>query len=196
MSRTNAKYDNVTVMLHWVIGIGILVLGGIELFRHEFPKGHFIREGFKAIHQPAGTVIFALIMFRLMWRMTMAKVPTPQTIPGPSAIAAKLVHLALYALMIALPLAGMLYVFGSNKVIDFGAFSLALQLKDVIGGSAKSMREVHEALGLTIMVLGLAHAAAALAHHYLLKDDVLARMRIGRRPHVDQEPRGPIVAAQ
>ena len=197
MSKTSGKYDNVTVALHWIIGIGILSLAGLELFRQEFPKGHFIREGLKALHQPTGTALFVLIMFRLAWRMTIAKAPAMPSANGLSAIAAKIVHLALYALMIGLPLLGLLYVFGSNKVVEFGLFSLAMPLKETIGGAAKSLRYWHETLGVAILVLGLVHAAAALMHHYVLKDGLLSRMRFSRSSGTNQRPpQEPIYAAE
>lgn len=179
MSSTTKKYDTVTVILHWVIGIGILALAGLELFRHEFPKGHFIREGLKPLHQPAGTALFALIMFRVMWRSLFARVPA-EAQRGAASLAAKLMHVALYAMMIGLPLLGILYVFGSNKAIDFGWFSLALPMKDMLGGTAKAMKEMHEAGGIAILVLALVHAAAALFHHYGLKDGLMARMSLSR----------------
>lgn len=44
--RTSPRtYDTVSILLHWTVGIGILLLAGTELLRHEFPKGHLIREG-------------------------------------------------------------------------------------------------------------------------------------------------------
>lgn len=195
MNNTTKKYDTVTIILHWVIGIGILAIAGLELFRHEFPKGHFIREGMKSIHQPAGTVIFALIMLRIMWRVTFAKVPA-ETNRGVASLGAKFVHLALYALMIGLPLVGMLYVFGSNKSIDFGWFALAVPMKDTLGGIAKSMKEIHEVGGISILVLALVHAAAALVHHYGLKDGLMSRMSFSRRLRRDNDDRDVLAAAE
>lgn len=183
MNRTTSRYDNVTVILHWVIGIGIILLAGTELFRHEFPKGHAIREGLKFIHQPAGTVLFALILARLGWRMFGTRAPAAKPGEGFGEKAAKAMHVALYAMMVAIPLLGLLYTFGSDKSIDFGLFQLALPLKAMIGGAAKSFRELHETLGIAILGLALVHALAALAHHYLLKDGLMQRMALGDRRH-------------
>ena len=182
MQSRPEKYDNVTVTLHWIIGIGILLLAGLELFRGEFPKGHFIREGLKPIHQPMGTILFALILFRIAWRAMAAKVPSGAHSSGWSALAARAVHFALYALMITLPVLGLIYVFGNDKGVDFGVFKIALPLKDVLGGYAKSARWWHETLGIGILLLALLHAAAALGHHYILRDGLLNRMRFAPRP--------------
>lgn len=173
-------YDRTTIILHWVIGIGIILLAGTELIRHEFPRGSAIRVGLAPIHQPLGLTLFALILFRLVWRLTGARVPH---VPGPSQLIdglAKLMHLALWIMMLALPIIGLVAVLGNDKAINFGLFQIAIPLKGVIGGAAKQAREVHETLGTAMLVLALLHAAAALVHHYVLKDDVLARMRGGR----------------
>ena len=127
MKREANKYDGVMVMLHWVIGVGIILLAGTELFRQEFPKGHFIREGLRFIHQPAGTVLFALILVRLVWRMTLAKVPSPQQPHGFGEPAAKIVHTSLYGLMVAIPL--LLFAAGMDTVVSTQAIEeFALRL--------------------------------------------------------------------
>lgn len=175
------RYDNLMVILHWVIAVGIVALAGIELMRHEFPKGSLMREGLKPIHQPLGTLLFALILVRVSWRVTFARLPDVHSGRVWSIIAAGLVHLALYGAMLALPLLGLIYVFGSGKSVDFGLFTLALPLKEVFGSYAKSARSLHETLGVGILLLSFLHAAAALFHHYVLKDGLLDRMRLARR---------------
>lgn len=181
MRRRVETYDNVMVTLHWIIGLGILLLGGLELFRQEFPRGHVIREGLRPIHQPLGTVLFVLICIRVTWRLLVARMSSAWHGGGLSGIAAHLVHLILYALMIGLPVLGMIYVFASDKSIDFGVFKLALPLKDFLGDYAKPARWWHEVLGIGMLALALLHAAAALFHHYVLQDKLLSKMRLSTR---------------
>ena len=177
MQKRATKYDNVTVLLHWVIGLGIIAIGILEIMRHEFPKGTLIREGLKPLHQPAGTVLFALILVRILWRTAFGTTVAAAKRMDLSAYAAKLTHLALYAMMVALPLLGMLSVIARGKPIDFGLFQIAMPLGDVISAYSGLLKSTHEALGYGILLLAFVHAAAALGHHYVLKDDVLARMR-------------------
>ena len=42
--------------------------------------------------------------------------------------------------------------------------------------TARAVKEVHEVLSNALLFLALAHAAAALFHHWILRDDVLRRM--------------------
>lgn len=83
-------------------------------------------------------------------------------------------------MMVALPLLGMLSVFARGKPIDFGLFQLVIPLGDLIGRYAGVLKSAHEALGYGILLLAFVHAAAALGHRYVLKDDVLSRMRFKR----------------
>lgn len=175
----DVRYDRVSIALHWAVAIGVLALAGLELFRHEFPKGNFIREGLKPIHQPAGTVLLMLILARIGWAFTFLRKPAIEG--GPAGLVAKLVHLGLYGLMIAIPAVGLASVLGAGKAVDFGAFALSAPLQPVIGTYAKGLRSLHEDLAMAMLGLVLLHAAAALAHHYLLKDDVLRRMLLGGR---------------
>ena len=94
-------------------------------------------------------------------------------------ILAKLMHLALYALMIGLPLAGWLILSAAGKPIPF----FGLELPPLVGPNpdlAKQIKDVHEAAASLGMALIAAHAAAALYHHYRMRDNTLIRMMPGK----------------
>ena len=95
-------------------------------------------------------------------------------------LAAKAMHLALYAMMLGLPIAGWLILSASGKPIPF----YGLQLPALIGENkdlAHTIKEVHETVGTAgYFLIGL-HALAGLYHHYFAKDDTLLRMLPERR---------------
>ena len=69
MPEDRTRYDTVSIVLHWSVGISIIAIAAIEILRGEvFPKGSYFREALKAFHDPAGTVVFALVLLRLFWR--------------------------------------------------------------------------------------------------------------------------------
>ena len=89
-------------------------------------------------------------------------------------------HYALYGFMIAMPLAGWLMLSAAGKNIPF----FGLQWPALMGESnniAEFIKEIHETGGTLGYFLIAFHAAAALIHHYLLRDDTLRRML----PHPD-----------
>jgi cytochrome b561 len=92
---------------------------------------------------------------------------------------AMVVHLALYGLMIGMPLAGWLILSGEGKPILF----FGLELPPLIGRNealADQAEEIHELVGTIGYYLIALHTAAALAHQYILHDGVLARMMPSR----------------
>ena len=180
MSDAPRRYDGVTVFLHWSIGVGIIVVAAAELLRGEFPKGA-MREGLKVLHDPAGTVVFALVLMRLVWRSTHTAPQMPDGMRPWERLAAKLTHLTLYLMMVAIPLTGMAATFARGRPIDFGLFQIALQFDGFVNrGAARTLKGVHEFLGQAVLVVAFLHALAALWHHYVRKDDVLVRMLPGR----------------
>jgi cytochrome b561 len=88
-------------------------------------------------------------------------------------------HILLFALMIGMPLAGWLLLSASGKPIPF----FGLELQALTGESkslAKLVKEIHETGGTVgYFLIGL-HAAAALFHHYIVRDNTLLRMLPGR----------------
>jgi cytochrome b561 len=173
--NTEARYGGISIALHWLmLALLIGVYACIEL-RVNFPKGSETRELLKQWHFMLGLAIFALVWLRLLAR---AIAPTPKivpAIPAWQAIPAKLMHLALYALMIGAPLAGWLILSAAGKPIPF--FGLELPpLIDKNPDLAGQIKEWHELAGVTgYWLIGL-HALAGLFHHFVSRDNTLTRI--------------------
>lgn len=173
--NTTIRYGALSVGIHWLmLLLFIAVYGSIEL-RVLYEKGSDPREALKAWHFMLGLLVFGLVWLRIAARLSG---PTPNIQPAPDKVqqlSAKLLHLALYALMIGMPLTGWLVLSASGKVIPF----FGLELPALIGENkdlAKQIKEVHEFVGTTgYYLLGL-HVIAALYHHYIKRDDTLARI--------------------
>ena len=171
------RYHLSSVALHWLmLALFIAVYASINL-RELFDKGTAPREALKSLHFMLGLLMFALVWLRLTMRI---KYPAPAIAPAPPAwqeAAARAAHLALYAIMIGMPLMGWLLLSAAGKSIPF----FGLELPALIGpdkGLAGQLKEVHETIGeLGYLLIG-AHAAAALFHHYIEGDNTLLRMRL------------------
>jgi cytochrome b561 len=160
------------------VGISIIAIAAIELLRGEiFPKGSYFSEALKAFHEPAGTVVFALVLLRLFWRSAHSSPAMPESMRSWERIVAGLTHYTLYAMMVAIPLTGIAYTLARSRPIDFGLFQIAYPLDHLFDRSAAgTLKNIHELLGQAVLALVFLHAAAALWHHYIRKDDVLTRM--------------------
>ncbi|WP_017939953.1 cytochrome b [Zestomonas thermotolerans] len=173
--NTSTRYGGLSIGLHWLMLLLIAAVYACIELKGFYPKGSEPRELLKQWHFILGLTVFALVWLRLLARLI---APTPRIEPAPpawQAFLAKLVHLALYALMIGAPLAGWLILSAAGKPIPFWG----LELPPLIGEDrelAGQIKELHELAGtLGYWLIGL-HAAAGLFHHYVMRDNTLKRM--------------------
>jgi cytochrome b561 len=160
--------------LHWSMAamiVGLYVLGAVV---EEVPRGAS-RDLGMMLHQSIGLVFVALILVRLAVR--------PAAAAATSAferISARAMHAALYVLMIVTPLAGLGKQWARGRFVDF--FGLVALPSPMAADRAlsKAFGAVHETAAVAILVLAGVHAAAALWHHFVRRDDVLRGM-LGRQ---------------
>lgn len=177
MATALERYGKVSILLHWItLALLVGVYACIEL-RELFPKGSDPREMLKTWHFMLGLTVFILVWARLVARLIG---PTPAIVPPiprwQHAIAVA-VEIALYALMIAMPLLGWLVLSAEGDAIPF--FGLELPALTAPNEPlAERAEEIHETIGTVgYFLIGL-HAAAALFHHYVQRDNTLRRMLI------------------
>jgi cytochrome b561 len=173
------KYAPIVIALHWLVLVLIVAAYASMEFRDIFERGSTGREMMKSSHYVIGLTILGLAIARLIAHVAM---PTPPIRPAPpvwQGLAAKAVHAALFALMIALPLVGWLILSAEGEPPSY----FGLQLPALVGPDralAERFEEVHETIAtLGYGLIGL-HVAAALYHHYVVHDNTLLRILPGR----------------
>ena len=170
-------YTRPAIALHWLIAL--LVVGGFSLglYMSDLPVSPQKLRYF-SWHKWSGITVLALTFVRLAWRLTH---PAPAPVPGLprwQEQAARTIHRVLYVLLFAIPLTGWMYSSASGyPVVYFGI--KALQLPDLVAKDkalADLLKAVHQSLNWTLLVLVAIHAAAALKHHFVDRDETLRRM--------------------
>lgn len=170
-----ARYSGGVIALHWLTVVLIVAVYASMELREFFPKGSVPRETLKTLHYILGLTVFTLVAVRILAHLVSVK---PLILPQPPAwqiVAARVMHVALIAFMIAMPLLGWLILSAEGDPIPFWG----LELPPLVAPDkdfAEQLEEIHETLGNVGYVLIGAHAAAALIHHYLLRDNTLSRM--------------------
>lgn len=170
-----AQYGRLSAGLHWVmLFLLVAVYASMEL-REFYPKGSAPREAMKTWHYMLGLCVLALAAVRLAIHFVG---PIPAISPAPSKWqeqGAKLMKVALYIFMLGVPVLGWMLLSAEGTPIPFFGWQLAALLNEN-KALAESIKEIHEtAATVGYFLIGL-HAAAALYHHYLLRDDTLRRM--------------------
>ena len=175
LRNTSATYGAVSVGFHWLmLGLLIAVYACMEL-RGYFPKGSAPREAMKTWHFMLGLSVLALAAARLLSNLFDRAPGITPLPPKWQTLSAHAMHIALYTLMLGLPLLGWLLLSASGKPIPFFGSHLPALLAEN-KDTADLIKEVHEAGATVGYVLIGAHAAAALFHHYVMRDDTLRRM--------------------
>lgn len=173
MSATVKNYPRALIGLHWLTLLLLAAVYACIELRGNFPRGSAIREGLKEWHYALGLLVFALLWLRLALRW---RGPLPANeLSGWQHWLAAGVHALLYLFMAAMPLLGWALVSAEGKLPEwFGVALPALLAPDPV--LVEQLEEVHETLGVAgYWLIGL-HAAAALFHHYWLRDATLRRM--------------------
>ena len=169
-------YNSLSITLHWLmLALIVAAYSTIEL-RELFSKGSDPRDALKSFHFMIGMSIFFLVWLRLAFRFIGGAAPaiTP-TLKKHQQKAAEFMHIALYILMIAMPILGWLLLSSVGKPVPFFGFEIPTLIEE--SQTLKPIfKELHELLGTAGYVLIGLHAAAGLFHHYVQRDDTMLRM--------------------
>ena len=162
-------------LLHWVIVLLVLCQFVVGFYAQPLPVG-IERLKMLTFHKSMGITVFALVILRLLWRWY---TPAPRLPAGMKPIerfGAHFSHVALYGLLLTLPILGWLTSNASNLTVRW--FYL-FNLPNLVGPDreiAKLTKLLHDAGAWCLLALVCLHVAAAFWHELVRKDGVLRRM--------------------
>jgi cytochrome b561 len=167
-----ARYDAATIALHWTTAVLVATLWIIGQTIDFWPRGP-LRVDYRSVHILLGALLACVILARLGWRASRgARVPAEG--PRLAVLAAKAVHWALYALVGTTIALGLLTAFAQGDSL-FGLLSLPSFAADN-RALARTLFGWHSLAANGVLILAGLHAAAALMHHHLMRDNTLRRM--------------------
>lgn len=170
-----ANYTRTAIALHWLVALLILVVLPLGMVMTELDLSP-TKLKLYSWHKWLGVTVFALAILRIVWRLTHAAPPLPESMPAWQRKAAAALHGLLYLLMLGLPLSG--WLMSSAKGFQTVWFGV-LPLPDLVAKNEQLghfFEETHETLvGLLLLMLAV-HVAATLKHHFVDRDDIAARM--------------------
>lgn len=171
----DTPYTRTAIALHWLIALLIFAAFPLGIYMHELP---FSPDKLRlySYHKWIGVTVFLLAAIRLSWRVTHIPPALPETMPGWEKFAAHATHYALYTLIFIIPLSG--WLMSSAKGFQTVWFGL-IPLPDLIDKNKELgdlLQQTHMLLNFALFGLLLGHVGAALKHHFLQHDDILARM--------------------
>lgn len=170
---TTARFTPVQILFHWLSALLVLTIIALPYGADFFASLLGGKGNVFTLHKSLGVVVLVLTLLRLAYRGR--KVAPQQLEPQQSRtqqLAAAGGHGLLYLLLLMMPISGLL--FGSKPINLFWLVEVGpLPFSSDIRGVAKDVHIVGQYV-LFAMILG--HAAVALWHHYVRRDDVLKNM--------------------
>jgi cytochrome b561 len=175
LRNTTARWGILAQSLHWIVVALVITQFILARIAHELPLG-LEKLAMLARHKSVGITILLLALIRLIWRAFNPTPALPDTLKPYERVLARVTHGGLYALMFAMPITGWIMSSARNFPVSWWGL---VQLPDLVAPSRPLYDALHQTHGVLAWILGLTallHAAAALKHHFVLKDDVLRRM--------------------
>jgi cytochrome b561 len=178
MRADNSKqrvFDRATRLMHWLTA-GLMLLVFVLAFSIDFATSRTSHTAFLQLHRSVGITIWALTLVRLAWRR-FAKYPDwPSDMAPAMQVAAKASEYALYALLLAQPILGLLQTSAHGDHVDLFFLGQLPALIEKNRSLAQQLLTVHRFVGFSLLGLIGLHVSAALFHHLWRRDDTLTAM--------------------
>ena len=173
--QSSIGYSRLAIFLHWVVFFLFAASYGIIFYAGNLPLGAQKFQLYN-LHKSLGMTIFLLALLRLFWRLRHPPPPLPAHLTKWESLAAQCSHFGLYFVMFVSPVLGVLYSQASNFPVSFWGWFVLPAIIAPDQAISKWLVNFHVILGRAGLALIVIHAAAALRHHFILRDVILIRM--------------------
>ena len=184
---TNERYTRTAIILHWLVALGI-VINLILVWTVDYAPDDRQRSMID-LHKSIGITVFGLALLRILWRYSHRPPELPAAFARWEQLAAKLVHIGLYGVMIGLPVSGWLHDSAWKaaaehplelfQAIPFPRAGWVMATEPVAREQLhKLYGSIHELLGTVLYVLLGLHIVGALKHQIIDRYPLLARMSL------------------
>src|SRR5580700_4490616 len=175
MRNTTHRWGALAQLFHWVIVLLIVAQFTLATMWDDLPAGPK-KLTLLARHKSIGITVLVLVLLRLGWRWANPTPALPDDLRPYERKLARLTHVLLYVLLFAMPLSGWMMSSARGFPVSWFGF---FQLPDLVPKNKSlyhALVTTHGTLALLLGAVIVLHVAAALKHHFVLKDDTLRRM--------------------
>lgn len=166
------RHDPTTITLHWLTAFLVVILWAIGQTVDLVPRGS-LRIDYRSVHIVLGAALGLVLLGRLAWRLTRHR-SLPPIGSAALLLLARATHWLLYLLLVLAVGFGIANVWVRGDTL----FNL-MQIPAYRPGDRELVHligERHELMANLVFIVAGLHAAAALFHHYILRDLTLRRM--------------------
>jgi cytochrome b561 len=172
---TRARYGSVAQSFHWLTVILVSAAYLTSIGGSEQQVYATATDAARQMHETIGVGVVAITLLRLFWR-ALDRTPESSTVAPWMRLSSRVVQIALYGLLIALPVTGILGAWWEGHAVTLYGFGNADPIVPTAHDLGQAVASLHTLLGNVILWLAGIHAAAAIFHHVVLRDRVLTTM--------------------
>lgn len=181
LKNSNTSYGSISVVLHWIMAVILIALFAAGLYMTDLDYYDALYHIVPWWHKSFGLLVFALFILRLTWKLINPKPASIATHQVWEKKAASISHLLLYLLIFIICASGYLISTSQGDGIEFfGWFDLP-SILEISPDNTDLAGEVHFYLAWSLIILAATHAAAALKHHFIDRDDTLNNMILRKK---------------
>lgn len=170
------RYTKTAMLLHWLIALLIIATFFLGLSMVAIPGFSPTKLKYFSWHKWMGVTVLMLAVLRVLWRATHTPPAKLASIPDWQHKIAEGMHYLLYILIFAVPISGYLYSYAAGvPVVYLGLWQMPAPIAPDPELKA-TLKTVHYVLTMTMAAAVVAHALAALKHHFIDRDVTLKRM--------------------
>ncbi|NVK32754.1 MAG: cytochrome b/b6 domain-containing protein [Gammaproteobacteria bacterium] len=173
------RYHAAQIALHWSMAILFIAMLAMGLWMTSLPEDDLSRYQLTQIHKAVGITLIALVLLRILTALTLARPAPPAELSPKEQTLAHLGHIALYIIMLLMPLSGWLMINSSTLgITSLGPFGISIPKLTVTGVLADETlwHQLHYVLGLASAALVAGHIGAALWHQLHQRIALLQRL--------------------
>jgi cytochrome b561 len=182
------RFDALTIVFHWAT-FALIVAQAVTGLSIDLTAGTPFGDAILVLHRSTGIAVWSVALLRLCWRLNFARLPPfPRGMRRAQRFAVTASEYFLYTLLLVQPVTGF-----AASVLRGRSFALFDWTVPAISAPlpklASFLFALHAAGAWTLFALIGGHALAALAHHYIGRDDVLKTMAPWVRRLPSKSPR-------
>jgi cytochrome b561 len=167
------KYPLTIRWLHRIIALLIIFMIALGWYVSTLDYEDINYQFLRQLHRTVGLALFPLGIAQIVAYTTLPRPALAPTLKTWERRLAKLTHMFLLYVVIAIPVAG--YLMSGEQLIVLGDYKIPV-FPQLSKGIRSTLFDVHEMFAWATAALATLHAVAALKHHFIDKDDTLKKM--------------------
>jgi cytochrome b561 len=179
------RYTRTAMLLHWLVAV-LIIINLILPWTIDWFPDDLVRPAVDT-HKSIGITVLGLALLRILWRLSHRPPPLPLSYPPLERIGARVAHLLLYGLIVAMPLSGWihdsaykdaagtpLHLFG---LVPWPRIAPIMALDPATKEHVHTLWfQIHSSLAYVLYAVLALHIAGALKHQFLDKEPQFSRI--------------------